>query len=150
MTALERILSKIQLTDSCWIWTGYKSPDGYGRSWFKGQARMVTRVLWELLHGNIPFGMHVLHKCDNPPCVNPDHLFLGTLQDNATDRDNKHRHRALKGSEHPRHKLSESDILNIQILDIPSKNIAKLYGLHRSSVWRIKNNQAWKHLPTLK
>ena len=81
------------VTDSgCWEWTGCRLPTGYGHIGFYQNRNCGThRVAWILTHGDIPKGLCVCHKCDNPPCINPDHLFLGTRADNVHDRDAKGR-----------------------------------------------------------
>lgn len=79
----------------CWLYTGFRKWDGYGwlARYFNGKVRYLTahRYAWMLLKGDVPAGMHVLHKCDNPPCCNPDHLWLGTHQDNMRDKSAKGR-----------------------------------------------------------
>lgn len=81
--------------DSCWPWRGGHDQDGYGKVWDADVHRSVSahRVAWEQVNGQIPPGLVVCHRCDNPPCVNPSHLFLGTVQDNNTDKLAKGRHR---------------------------------------------------------
>lgn len=71
----------------CWEWTGARLPRGYGFAWDNavGANRLAHRLAWELTNGPIPDDLWVLHRCDNPPCVRPDHLFLGTAADNAHD-----------------------------------------------------------------
>jgi len=77
--------------DACWEWLGHRNTAGYGvRSW-EGKPRHAHRISWELHNGPIPDGMLVCHHCDNPPCVNPGHLFLGTVSDNAQDKVRKGR-----------------------------------------------------------
>jgi hypothetical protein len=73
----------------CTEWNGARSSAGYGQKWWDGKVRYVHRLVWELLHGPIPPGMQVLHRCDNPPCYRPDHLFLGTQHDNLVDAGRK-------------------------------------------------------------
>jgi hypothetical protein len=77
----------------CWIWRGYRNAFGYGRVWFRYRRAYPHRVAWELQHGPIPEGLSVLHRCDNPACVRPSHLRLGTQADNIRDCVAKGRHR---------------------------------------------------------
>lgn len=88
----ERFFANVEKTASCWVWRGYTQR--YGRIYIGGGVtkwRHAHRVAWELEHGPIPAGLSVLHKCDNPPCVRPAHLFLGTQADNLRDMFNKGR-----------------------------------------------------------
>jgi len=88
-----RFFEKVNKTTHCWIWTGLTNKKGYGRFGVSRDRGMVLshRFAWELLQGSIPDGMCVLHKCDNPPCVCPEHLFLGTRIDNNKDMEKKGR-----------------------------------------------------------
>lgn len=84
-TLEKRFWSKVTRSEGCWEWNGYRTPDGYGRIWKDGKGCSATRISWEMAFGSIPDGLHVLHRCDNPPCVNPDHLFLGDRSTNMQD-----------------------------------------------------------------
>lgn len=86
---LLRFMMKVEQTANCWLWMGNKQSKGYGFFRYLGRRQLTHRVSYMLHKGPIPNGLCVLHKCDNPPCVNPDHLFLGTKTDNARDRDLK-------------------------------------------------------------
>lgn len=84
--------SKVNPATGCWEWTGYRSPNGYGITSFRGRGRPVHRLLYMIKHGPIPPGMDVMHKCDNPPCLNPKHLELGTRRQNIRDSVARNRH----------------------------------------------------------
>lgn len=101
----ERFWEKVELIPehTCWIWTSNISNKGYGV--FKVNRKignkLAHRISWTLAFGIIPKGFNVLHKCDNPPCVRPEHLFLGTHQDNMNDKVKKNRQSRLKGDLNP-------------------------------------------------
>lgn len=115
--AIVRFMRKVNKTTHCWIWTGEVVYNGYGRFgyWNKryfDNQRAAHRISWVIHRGHIPIKKLVLHKCDNPPCVNPDHLFIGTHKDNNRDTSLKGRfptgdnHHMRKASEEIRHKLA--------------------------------------------
>lgn len=87
----ERFWAKVRKTDGCWEWMGARRGKGYGQFYLNGRTQHAHRVAWELVHGPIPPGMQALHRCDNPPCVRPADLFLGTNHDNVLDRHSKGR-----------------------------------------------------------
>lgn len=107
-TFAERFWRKVQKTKTCWEWIGYRDRDGYGRVC----SRRANKVSWEMHNGPIPDGMFVLHHCDNPPCVRPDHLFLGTNRDNVDDMMRKNRQ--LCGAKSGRSKLSDEQVKTIR------------------------------------
>lgn len=120
----QRLIShmKINKTTGCWEWQGSKR-NGYGRmiigSRTDGTRKTVSthRLSYELHYGEIPQGMEICHKCDNPCCINPDHLFAGTRQDNVDDRERKGRNNPPKGEKHAKAKLTELDVLTIRKRD---------------------------------
>jgi hypothetical protein len=143
---LSDFLKKVDKTDTCWIWTGSKKTKGYGQ--FGVNYRVVTthRYAYENFIGKIPAGMVVMHTCDNPPCVNPDHLILGTIADNNADRDIKGRGNASKGSDHVMSKLTDDEILMIRKDSRSQAKIAEEYGVSQAHISKIKNKRSWTHL----
>lgn len=100
MTTLDKFHDSIEpaTPDACWRWTGSTDAKGYGRVFHDGKYRAAHRIAFALAYGPIPAGMFVCHRCDNPRCVNPNHLFLGTIQDNTADMVTKGRH--ARGERH--------------------------------------------------
>jgi hypothetical protein len=148
----ERISSKTVVDEStgCWVYKGHKNRDGYGRIFYEGNQRECHRVVWELVFGVIPAGLCVCHKCDNPPCINPKHLFLGTHGDNTRDKMSKGRQRSLVGEDCPRSKLRNEDIIQIRsryTKGISQSELGREYKVAQSTIWRIVNSQRWKHIP---
>lgn len=91
---VERFMSRVAVDpDGCWLWTGLADQHGYGRIHFEGRVTRAHRVSWMIHEGPIPEGQKVLHRCDTPACVRPDHLFLGTQADNMADMNAKGRGR---------------------------------------------------------
>lgn len=116
----------------------------------KGRMRLVHRVVWELAHGTIPAGKVIRHRCDNPPCVNPEHLEIGTVADNNRDRDIRGRHRALRGSKNGYAKLSEWQVIDIRKRlnqGESTYSLAGEFGVSQSTIWMIKSGQTWQHVP---
>lgn len=133
----------------CWIWTGGIQPDkGYGWFYANCEAESSHRVAWQIENGEIPDGLYVLHKCDNPPCCNPSHLFLGTGADNMADKVKKGR--CQKGSQQSQAKLTEADIPGIRKLlrtgATPSW-ISRLFEVTSAAIGNIRDGKRWRHVP---
>jgi len=126
--------------NACWIWKGPTVTAGYGKISYFGKLIGAHRVSWLMSKGDIPKGMHVLHRCDNPPCVNPDHLFLGTNRDNIYDRNRKGR-----GGK----KLTNESAAHIkQLLEKGTTQtaIARMMGVNQTLISAVDRGVAWKHV----
>lgn len=128
----------------CWLWTAAINNTGYGYFGWGGDSSegAAHRASWRLYKGEIPHGISVLHHCDVPACVNPEHLFLGTGADNS--RDMVRKGRSTAGVSNPNSTLTEADVLAIRSDTRTLKPIAEDYGISTSQVHRIKLNQHWK------
>lgn len=133
-----RFWEKVDPSGDCWVWTGRARNRGYGVVSVDGRGRLAHRVAWELERGPIPEGLNVLHRCDNPPCVRPDHLFLGTQADNMADMTEKKRRRCPK--------LNQSTAANLR-QDLSSgmthRAAAAKYGISRGMVSHVHAGRAW-------
>lgn len=131
----------------CWIWTGYLYGSGYGG--FRtdaGRHVHAHRVSYELHRGSIPKGLLVCHRCDFRPCVNPEHLFVGTYSDNANDMHAKSRGNTPRGERHYKAVLTDEDVRSIRADTRSMTVIGREYGFDRSYVWKIKNGWHWEHV----
>lgn len=151
MTALDRFNLQHKVSDSgCWEWTASKDKDGYGV--FKGELysqklNKAHRFSWALSNNQqIPKDMSVCHSCDNPSCVNPSHLWLGSTAENQQDKWTKGRGGILRGDELPQAKLTESQALSILKDARPYTAIAVDYGITIMTISDIKCRRSWAHL----
>ncbi len=125
----------------CWLWTGSTVGRGYGGIRVDGRSDRAHRVSWVLHHGPIPDGLWVRHVCDNPPCVRPDHLLLGTRQDNMNDMVERGRSWKPWGERNPRSRLTDEQVADIrrrhQFRVVTYDMLAKEYGVSRHSISEI-------------
>lgn len=150
-----RVLS-VRTTETnggCLEFQGFRNQDGYGIICFRGKIMGAHRVAWMIKNGKIPDGMYILHRCDNPPCCNVDHLFIGTQKDNMQDCVSKGRltRNPRKGDRHPLSKIKERDIPEIRFLlqgGTSQTVIARRFGVSRSTIEQIKYGKTWKHIKT--
>lgn len=149
-TPFERFETKFDKVDGCWMWKGApkKTGGGYAQFYYRGTYELAHRMSWAFYRnrGELPRGACVLHKCDVRLCVNPNHLFLGTQQDNVADMVSKGRH----GATHlpPWTKLTPEIVREIRALKgtAPGIRIGKQFGLSHSYVQSIWQQKVWKHV----
>ncbi len=133
--------------DECWRWKGYKNKAFYGRMRHQGRNFYAHRVSYELNTGHVEKGALVLHKCNNPSCVNPKHLYKGTQIDNMKDRSKTNQH--TRGNNHPMAILTENDVVEIRKLlrrGTTHRNISKQFGVERMTITHISVGDTWRHV----
>lgn len=141
--------------NSCWLWGSEKDKKGYGkfrimnyfgkRVWFRAH-----RLSWELENGPIPAGLCILHKCDVPACLRPDHLFIGSKADNNRDMTEKGRRVVIRGEQLGTSKLTEEQVRAICgwiDLGMSQRDVAKRFGVSHSVIGHIVRGTAWRHIP---
>lgn len=140
-----RFWSKVAIgsIDDCWLWQASLREDGYGYFRVGTKHDRAHRVAYELNSGSPPGHLCVCHSCDNRACCNPAHLFLGTRADNAADKVKKNRQ--LKGSLHPRSKITEETAVLIFHSMGRQRDTADLFGIDQAEVSNIKRRKAWRH-----
>jgi hypothetical protein len=144
---MNRFMDKVDVTEKCWFWKNGKSDSGYGVFHWRSKSIRAHRFIWISKFGDIPNNMHVLHKCDNRLCVNPDHLFLGTHQDNMIDRNEKGRTAVQRGEKCGTSKLTEKEVKEIKDhytkKEMSQYQLAKKYNVHQSVISRAINGKTW-------
>ena len=151
-----------KVSKDCWVWTGACNRVGYGHLFWGGEWWLAHRLSWFLTKGQIPKGMLVCHRCDNPCCVNPDHLFLGTQSDNLRDSVKKgrwnngdrhwtrrHPEKVTCGSSHWNAKLTDSsarEILQMAMSGHSQRALAKRFGVSPRTIQDLLRGATWKHI----
>lgn len=131
----------------CLLWTGCLNRYGYGQISVGGKKTLAHRLAWLTENGPVPAGLHVLHRCDVPACINPAHLFLGTNADNMADKVAKGR--SSSGERHGRAKLTDAAVRSIRVRLAASEtcaSIARDFGVSRETISDIKTGRAWSHV----
>lgn len=152
-----RFMAKIAIADSggCWEWTGARWPRGYGEVNMAKRPKLVHRVVYEMLIGPIPDRMEVCHHCDNPPCCNPVHLFIGTHADNMRDKVAKGRgnyaaRRSYSGEQNSRAILTETSVLDIRARYqrgvVTLQMLGDEYGVSMYTIHDIVCGKSWRHI----
>jgi hypothetical protein len=149
-------------TEGCWKWTGAKMPNGYGKFGMpKGtshrkpwMAKLAHRIAYEIANGEIPEGLQVLHHCDNPACVKPAHLFVGTQKENIADMYSKGRESGcgVRGESNPSARFEAKDAALMRLLadcGVKQHRLIPLFGVTRSTVSRVALRKSWAHVPDL-
>jgi hypothetical protein len=146
----KRFWAKVQKTDGCWNWVGGGSK-GRGQIGLNDRVYLAYRISWELAYGTAPGKLWILHKCDNPACVRPDHLFLGTNRDNIDDSMSKgHRRGAIiaaSGENHGNSKLTWRDIDYILASSLGPVHIARELGVSYKTIKNIRDGKSWMKRP---
>lgn len=136
--------------DECWEWLAQKIHGGYGAIRIEGKLQMAHRVAWSLVFGLIPEDLYVCHTCDNPSCVNPHHLFLGTPKDNMVDAEKKGRLVHYRGEQHANSKLTSDSVRYIRRAYPASgeslQSLAEQFGVSDTLVHQIVHGIGWEHL----
>lgn len=152
---MERFWAKVRKGEGCWEWTAYKMRNGYGTIARDGGRLagkdFAHRVSWVLHNGPIPDGMYVCHRCDNPGCVRPDHLFLGTPKENQDDmrRKGRHYYPGAPGERNNKAKLTEEVVRRVHAMGVAGMTqaqIAAVVGITQANVGCILLGKTWKHL----
>lgn len=145
---IQRFLKHVHKTDYCWIWKGAKKGQNYGSFSLNGKDYRAHRISYKLFISEYDNDLNVLHKCDNTLCVRPDHLFLGTHQDNMNDKVIKNRQSKLSGELAPSHKLNEKEVIEIKILLLNKyrgifRDLAKKYNVSSNCIEDIYHGRTW-------
>lgn len=148
MSVEKRFLAKVKPagTMECWEWVGAKCKQGYGQFSLKGRTQKAHRVSYGLWCHQLPPSSQVLHRCDNPSCVNPGHLFLGTNDDNVADKMEKGRHACPRGQGHALAKLTEPNVLAIRQSEESGQATAARFGVSTTTISQIRTRKVWKHI----
>lgn len=147
----EEFLKRVVVTtsDLCWPWRFGKTKDGYGNMKVMGKEVRAHRLSYELFIGPIPEGLNVLHHCDNPPCCNPAHLFVGTQKDNMIDCRDKGRLNSAVGEKIKNSRLTTHEVLEIRALATAGHsltNIARRYKVSIMCIFCVVHRVTWKHV----
>jgi hypothetical protein len=148
----DRFWDKVEkIPGGCWVWTAGKIKRGYGRFRLNGKLVLAHRIAYQDLVGPIPEGLFVCHHCDNLSCVNPEHLFLGTVVDNVDDMMRKGRDVNPRGEQHGMAKLSENEVVEIRRRVAAGEyksqtKLGKEFGVSNQLISRIASRGVWAHV----
>jgi hypothetical protein len=144
----EHFWTKVDRSGDCWLWMAARRPSGYGTYYIDRVPMLAHRVAWELTYGPIPKGLWICHSCDTPPCVRPEHLFLGSGRANAMDARRKGRLQ-MRERQYAA-KLDAATVRNIRERyatgRVSQSSLAAEYGVTQSIVWRVIRRKGWRHV----
>lgn len=138
---------KIDTNTGCWLWQLALKSDGYGIATLNQKYIRAHRLSWQLFYGEIPKGKCILHRCDVRHCVNPDHLFIGTAQENSRDMIEKGR--SARGESHSQAKLSTREVIDILESTDSHRVLAKRYNVSYGNIGNIKSGRTWGHIKAI-
>jgi hypothetical protein len=150
MSPDQKFWPKIDKTATCWIWKGGRTAQGYGIFKQDKKPILAHRFSYEIHKGKIPIGMVMCHHCDNPSCVNPEHLFYGTPKDNR--QDSLRKNRQARGEKQGAHKLTEEQVKKIRAIykwhnsQLGLRSLGETFGIHLSTIQRIIKRRTWRHI----
>ncbi len=147
--SIERLLSYTKPNGECLEYTGATDKKGYARIYWRSRNQIGSRVAYTLAKHEIDEGMVIMHTCDNPPCINPEHLKQGTQYDNSMDSVSKGRHVNMKGENNTMAKLTEYQVKTIHSLfaaGVSANKLSKTFNVSRRTVAKIINGESWEHL----
>lgn len=147
----DKFSSRFEKTETCWNWTAALSKAGYGQIGYKKVVYYAHRIMWEIVNQEIiPAGMNILHSCDNPRCVNPDHLRLGTHKENMQDMHNRGRAYKAFGEQSGAAKLTEKEVIEIRELyktgEYSTRTLGKRYNVSHRNIVDVVNRKIWSHI----
>ncbi len=151
-TVKNRFYAKVLIpnNDGCMLWAGCLTPKGYGSFRVKGKDTHASRFSYLLHCGNIPKNLCICHKCDNPACVSPEHLFIGTQKQNVMDMIKKNRQNYAKGSKIGLSKLNEEKVKNIKNLigekKLSLSEVSKIFNVSIRNIYKILQGKIWRHV----
>lgn len=141
---ISRLMTYVEKTRTCWLWTGVKDIDGYGKTNVRSKLIRSHRLFYELFKGPVPSDKFVCHSCDNPPCVNPEHLHLGTNQQNHLEKRERKR---IHGERNPNSRVTEKDVREMRSLypSLKLLDLSKKFGISMTQVSNIVRHKSWSN-----